>query len=257
MSHLASLTRAASALILALWLSAETARADTVDPFDPLHGCVSGNCTEFNNSGNPYVPAGSANPTFEFGLSGSKPFSGLYFIDIIVPTTDLGAGSQSYSIQGTNPTIGPRSISSGYPKLWTSGDLGTFLGFPDPSPANPIGNFQTISGASSFEVYQFALGTQNISPENQTSKLINLILASGSLLKDSFIVAFLENPKTGQNCDSSGHQTCGTALSGAIFYPGSGSTTPLPGALPLFAGGLGLIGFAGWCKKRKTARLAV
>ena len=30
-------------------------------------------------------------------------------------------------------------------------------------------------------------------------------------------------------------------------------TTPLPGALPLFASGLGMMGFLGWRRKRKPA----
>ena len=34
------------------------------------------------------------------------------------------------------------------------------------------------------------------------------------------------------------------------------SATPLPGALPLFATGLGALGFIGWRKKRKAAALA-
>ena len=34
------------------------------------------------------------------------------------------------------------------------------------------------------------------------------------------------------------------------------SATPLPAALPLFAGGLGAMGLFGWCRKRKTAAIA-
>ena len=35
-----------------------------------------------------------------------------------------------------------------------------------------------------------------------------------------------------------------------------GLQTPLPGALPLFASGLGALGLLGWCRKRKAAPLA-
>jgi hypothetical protein len=34
------------------------------------------------------------------------------------------------------------------------------------------------------------------------------------------------------------------------------STTPLPAALPMFASGLGALGFLGWRRKRKAAALA-
>jgi hypothetical protein len=38
--------------------------------------------------------------------------------------------------------------------------------------------------------------------------------------------------------------------------PGEGSATPLPAALPLFAGGLGVMGLFGWRRERKAAALA-
>ena len=41
------------------------------------------------------------------------------------------------------------------------------------------------------------------------------------------------------------------------FEIGTASATPLPGALPLFASGLGALGVLGWRRKRKaTAALA-
>jgi hypothetical protein len=40
-----------------------------------------------------------------------------------------------------------------------------------------------------------------------------------------------------------------------VFVPEAGTvtSTPLPAALPLFAGGLGALGVFGWCRKRKAA----
>jgi hypothetical protein len=50
----------------------------------------------------------------------------------------------------------------------------------------------------------------------------------------------------------------GTGWVGGIFSTTSHiPSTPLPGALPLFIGGLGLIGVAGFRKKRKVSRLAL
>jgi hypothetical protein len=42
------------------------------------------------------------------------------------------------------------------------------------------------------------------------------------------------------------------ALTGSEF-----SQTPLPAALPLFAGGLGALGLLGWRRKKKAAAFAV
>jgi len=39
---------------------------------------------------------------------------------------------------------------------------------------------------------------------------------------------------------------------GALLVPGAPSTVPIPGALPLFATGLGALGLLGWRRKRKA-----
>jgi hypothetical protein len=74
-------------------------------------------------------------------------------------------------------------------------------------------------------------------------------------------------------CTTNGNNNCSTSLNTPSPWTISSLTqlsaievwatvtqnvaqAPLPGALPLFAAGLGFIGFAGWRKKRKTARLA-
>jgi hypothetical protein len=59
----------------------------------------------------------------------------------------------------------------------------------------------------------------------------------------------------------SGYDLVSTSLTpsacivGVYPCPGSTNPTPLPGALPLFAGGLGLVGLLGWRRKKKAASL--
>ena len=48
----------------------------------------------------------------------------------------------------------------------------------------------------------------------------------------------------------------GSSFTGPGFSPLTPVTTPLPAALPLFAGGLGALGVLGWRRKRKAAAAA-
>jgi hypothetical protein len=41
-----------------------------------------------------------------------------------------------------------------------------------------------------------------------------------------------------------------------VLFTLGATATPLPAALPLFASGLGGLGFLGWCRKRKATALA-
>jgi hypothetical protein len=53
-----------------------------------------------------------------------------------------------------------------------------------------------------------------------------------------------------------GGEICGFPLDGTVTAASGVSTTPLPAALPLFAGGLGMIGFISRRRKQKTITLA-
>lgn len=56
------------------------------------------------------------------------------------------------------------------------------------------------------------------------------------------------------NLNTTVAQLTGVSLEGAVTF--DIATTPLPAALPLFAGGLGALGLLGWRRKRKVAALA-
>ena len=49
---------------------------------------------------------------------------------------------------------------------------------------------------------------------------------------------------------------CDLSLNSAISFQGTATLTPIPGALPLFATGLGAIGLLGWRRKRKAQAVA-
>jgi hypothetical protein len=63
----------------------------------------------------------------------------------------------------------------------------------------------------------------------------------------------------GGSYNGPGCENCDTSPFNPLFEgtaPTGGAATPLPAALPLFAGGLGGLGLLGWRRKRKAAALA-
>ena len=72
---------------------------------------------------------------------------------------------------------------------------------------------------------------------------IEYLIVDNGLFGDSFALSWA--------------MTCANdVIQGQVTLPGTGLTTPLPGALPMFSAGLGLLGMMGWRKKRKKAAVA-
>ena len=97
----------------------------------------------------------------------------------------------------------------------------------------------TAGGIGSFDVPTF--------PGDQTFSFLGILLAPGEGLITSVRIVTgttalgpLESPSVDL-----------VVMDDFIF--GEPSNTPLPGALPLFATGLGALGLLGWCRKRKAA----
>jgi len=245
MSYLGLLTRVASALALLIGLSGyfatTSAHAQTIDPtIDPLHGCVTANSTTTcGNYASGILDPGSGN-TFSFVPSPNQGQTGTLQLEILVPVSDVSdPSSVSFTVNGATST---EATSSAYGTNVFSGNqmLTTFIGI-SAQPTMPNSAFNNGAGGVSYYVYQVTVpGTY--SPGEALS-----FSAGSTLLTGTEIVAVLNTGTTG----SPNYIT--TAQSSQIDVV----TTPLPAALSLFAGGLGLIGFAGFRKKRKTARLAV
>jgi hypothetical protein len=240
--------------VVALWSLAASA-----DPIldDPLHAFCWGTSTCSDNG--TVTPTTSNPPQFGFSIS-PGPQTGDFVVDILLPNNyALPAG---YSITGTQGGAANNSALSATATLigtWTSGALGDFLGIPkaEVSPTNPLDNWLSYTqahgdaGASGYYVFQADLGTNQLmlNPDELNGPLLNI---GSSLGVGTVITGFLNTGTVDVP------NWVATASSGGLFIGGGGSTPPTsvpePGALALFAAGLGAMAFV-YRRKMLTARI--
>jgi hypothetical protein len=223
------------------------------DTLDPLHGYLwtqtgSVDTTTTATEVGGITPLGT---TTDFGFDVSPgPKTGTQYIAIVLPGT-APAGSFSVSTVGPSPTsfgVTQEGTLGAFTDPPTTNTLEGFLSTFVPrigtaSPNNPIGNLEKFDTANkTFTVYLANLGIETLAADSCVGVTNtcgeDLTIGGDKLPLGAFIVSFL---------DTGTGNVIGTANSGDLFV-NQLAATPLPAALPLFAGGLGLMG---WLTRRR------
>jgi hypothetical protein len=238
---LRALAISAAPAALAFTATPALAVPDTNPP--TLHGfcSVAAPCPDTTNGTIANSPTSVNPPEFGFATSGQSD-SGTFYVAILTPDNLAAPGSFTF----TGYLTGTASLYSSTP--WTSGQLETYLGGLDASPANPIGGYLPATQAydptaDGFYVFWAAISGTTTLPGNTGTNDSYLSTLGQSLAPGSYIVGFL------QQDDDYG----ATANSGAIF-----ETAPPPPALPepstwaMMLLGFGAAGVAMRRSRRKT-----
>lgn len=194
-------------------------------------------------------------------MSYGKLVAAVLAIGSIVANTSMANASFVYTYTGnlfTTSVASPGANAGVFAGKDISGEFtigsalgANFNGFIIPTQFSFTGGPLTINNLDSTN-YSFDVQTSN------TGAIIGwTILAS---ISSSFFNITVATSNSSDLTSSLGPTTFMSASNG--FSPGTWSVsdppsnTPLPAALPLFAGGLGALGLLGWRRKRKAAALA-
>jgi hypothetical protein len=169
-------------------------------------------------------------------------------MDLLIPNNDLTAfttAAPTVTGSGLN-AAGLTQYTNGFGTgvtQWTTGTLAEFL-VNSGSPANPLNAFLPATqgldpGATGFDVFQVNAGafnnipTPNVTPSqnNPAETLPDIFSLSGGIPEGAYIVAFLTE------ADGS---VVATANSAALLVDSTLTATPLPAAVWMFGGALGL-----------------
>ena len=134
---------------------------------------------------------------------------------------------------------------------------GTLVIVGAPNPTNSYDDFCPSNGCGGGTLTSLSFALNNgdtFSTSDSGVSGVSAVFDDGTLLSIGFYDNFSNDQFTiTSDLDYTYH----------VYYPqftASGTialaTTPLPAALPLFAGGVGVMGLAGWRKKRKSSAIA-
>jgi hypothetical protein len=166
-------------------------------------------------------------------ISPNSTGAGLYAIGNVTGSTSVGSVVQSYKTG--NGTITMSNVN----------------GNPITAPASGNPGFYFREG----QAVQYTPDSVN-GVVNGTSGTWSVIATTPST-EGAVIFSILDNGALGNNFMLEWAMTCANDvfLGSVNLPPGEQFSTPLPAAFPLFASGLGALGFLGWRRKQRTAAL--
>jgi hypothetical protein len=240
------------AVALAALFIASPTRADTLA--DPLlsYSCTGAGtgCTQTDNG--TFAPLSSAqNWGFEIAPG---PQTGSLTLGIFVPTNLID--TTTFALPGLTDNGGALLLALKIAALLNAGDgasIATYLNLPNAADFSPTDNFANLSAGELTEnpgfggnFLSFTVTIPGITLDgNGSTTLLNDFSFGSNLPAGTVIAGFFTIDNCTKNCN------VGTAASNdLVITPLASDTTPIPGALWLFAGGLGVLTMLGRRRQR-------
>ena len=183
-----------------------------------------------------------------------------YFIPLTtaadVATCVFGVNCGTSSDSGTGGTLMSMFLSFTPVTPGVSGTLSVLFDDLDLINANdPVGFLEEVTVKSggteiiSIDTFDGSIITSPNDPGNPGDNITELVLAldASDVAADPLILELVFS------ASSSGGKNTPEHLLALFDQAGGVTAVPLPAALPLFAGGLGIMGLMGWRRKRKAA----
>lgn len=255
MKHLLLSTAAAVALLLP-----GLARADTIDPLDPLHSvvCAAGGVSCVNTDMVSFAPIpGDTNWSFE---PSPGPQTGDVHFVILVPTNQINVSTFNLPdlFDNTATNLGAGSVVS-RSTLFNSGDGGSLAGYAGlPTPFgsfSPTDNFSNASAgqatynpgfSGNFLAFVIDAGTLTLDKQGATT-VANDFSFGASLPIGTVITAFMASTTTSNDIGTAASEDLIVTQQSTVGAPGPIAGAGLPGALVAL-----LCGFLVWKRKGVT-----